>query len=181
VHLGISAARRRATDDELAVRKLTYEQAAGERDRIRSARAFFARQLGPLPAFAGISVALVGALSEKFDEGWQFWAALACLVGMLAVSFGYSRMPPYRELRADRVRKATKEGRDALTPAAWYGYEIELERRIYGTGDERTRLWWLPLRKVEGSLAEQLDKERIGLFVAQGLFLAAIVLLLFAR
>jgi hypothetical protein len=171
-----------AGNDDATVRRLTYERTAEERDRIRDARAFFARQLGPLPAFAGISLAVVGAFSEKIKHDPFLWVALGLFAVMVMASVLYSRMPAYRELRAHRLRKGKlQDGRDADTAADWYRLESDLERSIYGSGDSRHRLWRAPWRNLDGDLQEQLDKERFGVFLVQILFLLVIASLLFAR
>jgi hypothetical protein len=171
-----------STDDDVAALRLTYERRLTERDRIRAARAFFARQLGPVPVFAGLSVGLVGAFSEKIrDEAW-LWIALGVFALMSAVSILYSRMPAYRELRAYRVRtQHMTEGREEMAVSAWYEAESELERSVYGSGGDRARPWLWPRRNLGGDLQEQLDKERFGVFLVQGLFLLVIACLVLAR
>jgi hypothetical protein len=168
--------------DDVTVSRLTYERWLGERDRIRAARAFFARQLGPLPVFAGVSVALVGTFSEKIkDETW-LWIALSVFAVMVAASILYSRMPAYRELRSYRVREeSTREGDEADNPAAWYQAESDLERGIYASDGDRDWSWRLPRRNLGGNLQEQLDKERFGVFLVQTLFLLVIACLVLAR
>jgi hypothetical protein len=166
-------------NDDVTARRLTYERLAAERNRMRDARSFFARQLGPLPAFAGISVALVGAFSEDIGcEAW-LWVALAIFALMIVVSILYSGMPPYRELRANRVDGGT-EGVGTQNPADWYDAEIALEKAIYASESARPWFWQLPLRRPQGDLQEQLDKERVGYFLAQVLFLLVIASLLLA-
>jgi hypothetical protein len=71
-----------------------------ERDRLRSARASVTRQLGPLPASAGIAISLVGALARNaVSEAWLI-VALSLLFVLVCVSIAYSLLPPYRKLRA---------------------------------------------------------------------------------
>src|SRR5215217_1999235 len=99
-------------DDGLAALALAYRQTIEERDRLRGARAFFARQLGPLPAFAGVSAALVGAFSDEIEHRLWMWIALGDLALLILVSFLYSGLPAYRQLRAHREggwRKALEE------------------------------------------------------------------------
>jgi hypothetical protein len=173
-----------SSGDDVAVRRLTYERIAGELDRIRGARAYFARQLGPLPAFAGISVALVGAFSEKIEEEKWLWVALVLFGLMVAASIAYSRMPPYRELRSDRLHDKTKdlaEGCGTNNPADWYDAESKLERDIYSSPRNGGRFWWWPRRSPERDMQEQLNKERFGVFLVQTLFLCVIASLLLAR
>jgi hypothetical protein len=170
----------------VTARRLTYERIVAERDRIRAARAFFARQLGPLPAVAGVSVALVGAFSEEISHKWLLLVALVLFALMVLVSVLYSRMPAYRDLRAHRVRNETmEEGVPGMQPAAWYDAEIKLEHSIYSSrvdGTNSGRLpRRLPRRNLTGDLQAQLDKERLGVFVVQGLFLCVIACLVLAR
>lgn len=186
-------------DGDLSTLRLAYEQAVQESDRIRGARAFFARQLGPLPAFAGISAALVGAFSQKIEHRVWLWLALAVLVLLILVSCLYSSLPAYRHLRAhheddwrqrleksftvkDRPAGGEKlEVEDRLDPEDWYIAQIELERSLYGTPRTKNRLM-LPSWKLQGAnLQDQLDRERTGLFAGQLLFLVVIGFLLAAR
>jgi hypothetical protein len=186
-------------DDDLSALRLAYEQAVTERDRVRDARGFFARQLGPLPAFAGISAALVGAFSNKIERPGWLWLALVVLLLLILVSVFYSWLPAYRHLRAEhddewrtwleeRFRpKAPPEGskwlkaEDMLDPEQWYIAQIELERKLYGPLRKKNRLM-PPSWKLEGAdLQDQLDRERTGLFAAQLLFLVVIGFLLAAR
>jgi hypothetical protein len=166
---------RKASDVPAEVLELEYARAVGERDRIRSARAFFARQLGPLPAFAGISVALVGAFSEKVDkEGWV-WVALAAFVAMTVVSMLYSRMPAYRQLRAHADPVPAPQDTEA-----WYRAELDREWMLYGEPRAGNELL-PPRRKLTDDLQTALDRERTGVFVAQLLFLIVIASLVLAR
>jgi hypothetical protein len=173
------------SSDELTVRRLTWKQATAERDRIRAARQFFARQLGPLPAVAGISVGVVAAFSDEIKTKWLLWLALGFFALMVLVSILYSRMPPYRALRKNRIEgpNPMAEGtKHDQTPVEWYDHEIALERSIYGSsGDEPgfTRLW--PKARPEEDLQVQMDKERFGVFLVQFLFLCVIASLLAAR
>jgi hypothetical protein len=186
-------------DDDPSALRLAYEQAIKERDRVRDARSFFARQLGPLPAFAGISAALVGAFSNKIERPVWLWLALVVLGLLILVSVFYSWLPAYRHLRADREDEwrrwlekrfrpqAPPEGskelkaEDMLDPEQWYMAQIELERKLYGPPRKENRLM-LPSWKLEDAdLQDQLDRERRGLIGAQVLFLVVIGFLLAAR
>jgi hypothetical protein len=186
-------------DEDLSALKLAYEQAVQERDRIRDARAFFARQLGPLPAFAGISAAVVGAFSQKIEHRVWLWLALGVLALLILVSCLYSWLPAYRHLRAhyeDEWRKRLEknftvkdrpaggdklEVEDRLDPEDWYTAQIDLERTLYGDPRKTNRVL-LPSWKLNGAnLQDQLDRERTGLFAAQLLFLVVIGFLLAAR
>jgi hypothetical protein len=186
-------------DDDPSALRLAYEQAVQERDRIRGARAFFARQLGPLPAFAGISAAAVGAFSQKIEHRVWLWFALVVLGALVLVSFLYSSLPAYRHLRAHYEEEWRKwieknlpvkdrpaggedlEVEDRLDPEDWYIAQIKLERTLYGDPREGN-LVMSPSRKLEGAnLQNQLDRERTGVFAAQLLFLVVIGFLLAAR
>lgn len=186
-------------DDEVAALKLAYEYTVQERDRLRAARAFFARQLGPLPTFAGVSVALVGAFSDRIHQRPWLWAALAVLVLLILLSVLYSGLPAYRQLRAHKEIEwraelertfvdAAKEAEarqlrveDLLGEREWYIAQIGLERELIGEAGRKNRL--LPPRRdpTSADLVDQLDRERTGVFVAQGLFLILIGCLLAAR
>ena len=169
--------------------RLTHERLTAERDRIRDARQFFARQLGPLPTVAGVSIGLVAAFSERIEHEWVLWIALLVFGLMVAASVLYGGMPAYRELRARRLEKGWGQGEGISTSRAdWYRAEAKLEADIYGTPRKRRfslapgELWWSrPRRDLEGSLQDQLDRERFGVFVVQVLFLAVIALLVLAR
>jgi hypothetical protein len=185
-----------AGNPELATLKLAYDQTIQERDRLRGARAFFARQLGPLPTFAGISIGLVGAFSDKIHHGPWLWIALGVLGLLVTVSLLYSGMPAYRQLRASKeikwrqalmetwsqeASKAKEAGlrvEDVLSPEEWYLAQIRLERELYGEAGKKNRL--LPPRwnLDDTDLQDQLDRERTGVFVAQALFLVVIGCLL---
>jgi hypothetical protein len=186
-------------DDGPSALRLAHEQAVKERDRIRDGRAFFARQLGPLPAFAGISAAVVGAFSQRIEHRLWLWVALVFLVALVLVSCLYSSLPAYRHLRAhyeEEWRKWIEENltvkdrpaggeklkvEDRLDPEDWYIAQIKLERTLYGDPRERNRVM-SPSRKLKGAnLQDQLDRERTGLVAGQLLFLAVIGFLLAAR
>jgi hypothetical protein len=174
-------------DDPVAVLRLRYDQAVQERDRIRAARAFFARQLGPLPTFAGVSVSLVAAFSEKIQHREWLWVALGGFVVMAVVSMLYSRMPAYRQIRASRVPKRPEEDARGVaqlanfdTPRAWYEAELALECQLYGP-PRKNNEWGLPWRRPQDDLQCQLDRERTGVFVTQSLFIVVIVALVLAH
>ena len=181
-------------EDALKVQELHYARLTAERDRLREARGFFARQLGPLPTFAGISVALVSAFSDKIKDEWALWIAFVLLILMVATSTAYSGMPPYRRLRAYRTGaagdfgpKRLPGGNKSMTPSQWYDAEITLEEDIYGIAPAGQGLTWqhvkakLPSFDPAASLQEQLDRERFGVFAVQFLFVLVIVALLVAR
>jgi hypothetical protein len=168
-------------DDALAVQELVYKRVTAERDRLRGARAFFARQLGPLPTFAGVSVALVGAFSDKIKDDEFLWWAFGLFALMVLTSVLYSGMPPYRTLRKRRIEKGMPEGLEGMSPEEWYEAEIALERDIYSPTPGARRNWRWPSWDSGKTLQELHDRERSGVFITQGLFLLVIGALLLAR
>jgi hypothetical protein len=139
-------------DDKLATLRLAYEDVVRERDRLRDARASITSQLG-LPASAGIAIGVVGALQEDVDGAWLVIASALLLV-MVVTSIAFSRLAPYRKLRADRK---VKVGGDAEAgEEKWLEDMIELERGLYG------------------SLEKALEAELAALYAVQLLFVAII-------
>ena len=131
--------------------ELAHEDVVAERDRLRSARAAISSRLGPLPASAGIVIGLVGGLDHRVERGFLI-AAIVMFALVMLVSIRYSRLPPYRLLRARRVLPddAHKTAGEAPTylgstvarqtdAALWLSRKIDLDGRIYG-----------PLRKYQG-------------------------------
>src|SRR3712207_5327810 len=130
--------------------RLSYEQVVRERDRLRDARGAITRQLGPLPVAAGISTALVGAVADKPGKPVFLYLALCTLAVLVLVSFLYSGMRPYRQLRALHEEEwrlgleqrhpgiLGKAERNDLPPEVflgegdWYAEMLRLERKIYG-------------------------------------------------
>jgi len=123
--------------------------------------------------------------------------ALGLLGALIVISFLYSRVAPYRELRAARevywrgrtefVRGPTTglQPEDLLREEQWYRFQLRVERDVYGSapGAEGTAMklrGYLPRREAE-NLQEALNRERAGLFLAQFVFLVAIGFLLAAR
>lgn len=169
-----------AADDGVEARELTYDRIKQESDRLRDARQFFARQLGPLPAVGGISLGAVAAFSEKAKNCWLV-VALVFFALMLVASFFYSRMPPYRELRSRALGvNGVDQGMPTTEPRDWYNAEINLETAIHGA-DRPPNLWKLLPPTRRGDMQDQLDKERFGLFLVQGLFLGVIASLIIAH
>jgi hypothetical protein len=163
-----------------------YKDIICERDRLRDGRASVTRQLGPLPASAGIAIALVGALAEKVSQDWLF-VALGLFALLVCVSIAYSVLWPYRRLRAKyeeelaeeakarrpadpaRSEKPHELGFDEGVPARdWLVHMIELERRIYGSLDASRHSFRLPFGIA--SLQDGFDAERTGLYAVQVLF-----------
>jgi len=74
-----------ALDEEACLETLRarYARLCAERDRLRDARGFFSRPLGPAPASAGISTALVATLAPK--PGGVFWTLALVSLGVLVL------------------------------------------------------------------------------------------------
>jgi hypothetical protein len=180
-------------DEELKTLELTYRRLCDERDRLRAARGFFSRGLGPAPASAGISIALVAAFGDGANPAF-LGPALAGVVAMVVVGIWYGSAPPYRVLYARKitgirreinakhpelVRSEQRDGpdrvEDRLPPATWYRTMIRLEREIYG-GDQ-TRNHSLPPWKLPQTLQEGLDSERTGTLCVQALWVVVVALL----
>lgn len=161
-------------EQQLATLKLTYDRVCHERDRLRDARGFFARSLGPLPASAGISTALVAVLGEGENPALLV-LALVGLVALVVLGIWYDGAPAYRHLYA--ARAGSDPGEDLLAPADWYRAMIRREREIYGADRTRNR-WRAPWEKVR-DLQDGLDHERTGVRLVQAvwvLVVAALVL-----
>jgi hypothetical protein len=170
--------------------KLAYKDIVHERDRLRDARASFTRQLGPLPASAGIAISLVGALAKNVSEAW-LWAAVGLLFLLICVSITYSLLSPYRALRAKYEGLLAEETQ--ASPAAepvrsdkphelgfdegaatrdWLEHMIRLERLVYGSLDASRRSFRLPVRIA--NLQDAFDAERTGVYAVQVLFVGII-------
>jgi hypothetical protein len=177
-------------DQQLATLKLTYERLGHERDRLRDARGFFGRGLGPAPVSAGISTALVSALGEGKNPG-LLGLALASLIALIAVSVWYDGKPSYRHLYAGNVKRLREQiGRDhpelaeaarlesgihvedLLPPDDWYRRMIRLERDIYG-GERTGNQWRAPWKEVR-DLQDGLDHERTGLRFVHALWVVVV-------
>jgi hypothetical protein len=188
-----------ADDDALEMLRTRYERLCNERDRIRSARGFFSRPLGPAPASAGISTALVTTLGSHLDKGFV-WAAVGTLALLILVGIAYDGKPAYRHLYARELAgvrtspgtialwrgRAAVNGRAAQTTAAddgleladWYRVMIRREREIMGGPTIFNGYHW-PWFHVT-TLQEGLDLERTGLRTVQALWLGVIVWLVLA-
>jgi hypothetical protein len=153
--------------------ELEYEDICRERDRLRTARGDFSRQLGPLPVAAGISTGTIAVFAHHLRHSEWIWVALALLVVLVVVSILYSSMPAYRHIRALKERQIGRP--DGLPPADWYRRMIEIERAIYGAPVERNRLG-LP-RRQPTDLQDAFDRERTGLYAVQLLFVLLVIAL----
>ena len=179
---------------ELATLKLTYERLCQERDRLRAARGFFARGLGPAPASAGIATALVAALGDGKNPG-LLAAATGVLIAMILLSIAYDGKPAYRHLYASEIKairtqiaghprlakssdRWEQEPEDLLPPAEWYRAMIQLERALYGREREKNRLA-APWKSVR-NLQDGADVERTGVRLVQTLWVIVVALLVAA-
>ena len=184
-------------EEDIGSLRLAYDDIVRERDRLRSARASVTRQLGPLPASAGIAISVVGALARgRVDELWLI-VALALLLLLVVVSVLFSVLAPYRRLRAQCEDELAREaaGGQAAQPTAeaaehklgfnvnlpeevWLRHMVELERRIYGPLRTTDRPFRHPF-KIK-NLQDGFDAERTGLYLVQLLFVALIAALVIA-
>ena len=162
--------------------KAIYERLCQERDRLRDARGFFARGLGPAPASAGIATGVVAALSEGPNHV-VLWFAVGVLCAMVMLSTWYGAKAPYRHLYARTVPEAVRASaaqkpEDSLEVTEWYRKMIRLERDLYGS--LRTENRYLPPWKRAENLQEGADLERTGALLVQGLWVIVILLLVLA-
>jgi hypothetical protein len=191
--------RQKVPDDHLETLKVAYEEVRQERDRIRNARGWASRQLGPLPSAAGISTGVVAAFSGHVNR-WWLYGALVGLAAMVIVSMLYSRVQAYRQMVAEKQsgwdteldrahRELAEQARsrelkteDLLPAVDWYSTMIARERRLYGGRNcKRSRDWrWLPLRHPT-NLQDAFDRERVGVFTVQFLFVIVIACLVLSR
>ena len=154
---------------------LAYRDLVNERDRLRDARGAVTRQLGPLPASAGIAISLVGALAKN-ASAVALGVALGLFAVLVLVSIAYNVLLPYRMLRASYEDDAHELGFDEYaSPSEWLKHMITLERRIYGSLDpDRPRFRF---RLKIANLQDGFDSERTGLFIVQVLFVCVVVTL----
>ncbi|MFI5091302.1 MAG: hypothetical protein ACHP7P_14730 [Terriglobales bacterium] len=181
---------RAARDEQLERLRLEYERVCGERDRLRNARGFFARPLGPAPASAGISTALVTTLGSNLDRGYLALALISLLL-LVVLGLWYDGKPAYRHLYAREIRgvrgtvgkRARATGQRSPNDSSpslseWYREMIAREIAIIGEEQlDNTWRWpWQPVR----TLQEGLDSERTGLRSVQMLWLMVIGFLVLA-
>jgi hypothetical protein len=88
--------------DRLEVLKLVYQDILTECDRLRSARAAVTGRLGPLPASAGIVLALVGSVADQVGLAFLITAG-GRFVALVAVSVMFGGVARYRLLRAKHL------------------------------------------------------------------------------
>jgi hypothetical protein len=181
-------------EEDIGSLQLAYEDIIRERDRLRSARASVTRQLGPLPASAGIAISVVGALaSSRVDDAWLIVASVLLLL-LVVVGIVFSVLAPYRSLRAQHEEEMARETASdrAAEPTAgstehklgfdeqrskalWLNHMVELERRVYGPLRADRRSFRHPF-KIR-TLQQGFDAERTGLYLVQLLFVALIAAL----
>ena len=166
---------------ELEMLKAAYERVCKERDRLRDARGFFARPLGPAPATAGISTALIAAFANGVHTLWIVLAAITVAL-MIAAGIWYDSKPAYRHLYRKALDDATVEtpwyARTPGTETEWYRTMIARELDLLGPPEPENRLR-APWEEVD-TLQDGVDSERTGLRAVQLLWLATIVFLLLA-
>jgi hypothetical protein len=162
--------------------KLTYERLREESKRLRDARGFFARGLGPAPASAGIAAALTAALGHHHNRGWLY-AALVLLGLMIFVGMLYVGKPAYRQLYARRVEQNPAfhpRHLAQLPPKEWYELMIELELSLYGEELESGNRWLTPAATVD-DLQTGVDAERTGALVVQLLWVGVVACLVISQ
>ncbi len=184
--------------DKSKTLEAAYQALCGERDRLREARAGFARQLGPLPVAAGISTGTIAVFARHVHHQWLLWGAFGLFGAIVIVGFLYSSVPAYRQIR---VAKEEELRRDPPTdwkirPAAdgearppvvgedlaldeWHRRMLRLERAIYGEGSTKNRFGWPSWSPQD--LQRSLDRERTGAIVVQVLFVVMIAALVAAQ
>jgi hypothetical protein len=169
-------------EQDPATLKAVYERLCQERDRLRDARGFFARGLGPAPASAGIATGVVAALGEGPNQV-ALWFAVGVLWAMVVLSTWYGAKAPYRHLYARKVPKAERASgadkpEDFLEITDWYREMIRRERDLYGSLQTTNR--YLPPWKRAKNLQDGADLERTGALLVQGLWVIVISLLVLA-
>jgi hypothetical protein len=170
------------SDHDLEALKLTYTRLRDESGRLRNARAYFARGLGPAPASAGIATAVAAAVGSDQNRGWVY-AALVLLALMVGVGALYGGKRPYRQLYADRVRQGKSPGPAELAELSekeWYLRMIELERALYGEELVPKNRLLLPQAEIS-DLQAGADAERTGALVVQALWVAVIACLVLSK
>jgi hypothetical protein len=176
--------------EELERLRLEYERVCGERDRLRDARGFFARPLGPAPASAGISTALVTTLGSNLDGGYLAVALISLLL-LIILGAWYDGKPAYRHLYAReirgvrntvgrRARARLQKSPNELPPSLPEWYREMIAREIAVSGDEQLENGWRWPWQPVTTLQEGLDSERTGLRSVQLLWLMVIGFLVLA-
>jgi hypothetical protein len=175
--------RRMPSAAQVEILEKAYTDLIGERDRLRDARAGFTARLGPLPAAAAIVIGLAGSAAGKANAWWIVEAAVM-LALLIFVSTAYSRLPPYRLLRAEHQGSFQPGPAPSGEPLAfglgardldtWFRRKIELEQEICGPL-QRTQQFCLTMGVR--NLQEALDVERSAFVLVQLLF-AEIILVL---
>lgn len=177
-------------DEALERLRLEYERICGERDRLRNARGFFARPLGPAPASAGISTALVTTLGSNLDGGY-LTVALISLLLLVILGAWYDGKPAYRHLHAReirgvrntvgrRARARLQKSPNEFSPSLSGWYREMIAREITLVGNEQLENRWRWPWQTVTTLQEGLDSERTGLRSVQLLWLMVIGFLVLA-
>jgi hypothetical protein len=176
----------RGVDSEVEMLRLAYERVCHERDRLRDARGFFSRPLGPAPASAGISTALVATFGSRLDTAFLVLAMIS-LALLVLVGAWYDGKPAYRHLyarvlaqapeRVDRPPAQAPSG-ETESVAEWYRMMIARETAVIGPPLVENR-WRAPWARVI-TLQDGIDSERTGLRAVQLLWLLVILFLILA-
>jgi hypothetical protein len=117
---------------DLETLRLVYADLVAERDRLRDARRDVTARLGPIPASAGIIIALFAALGPELEHGATallFGMALIPFVIVMAISARALRRPSYRELVSDL--QAARPAADCDSEEEWLTMMITFEREMY--------------------------------------------------
>lgn len=119
---------------DLETLRLVYADLVAERNRLRDARRDVTSRLGPIPASAGIIIALFAALGPELEHGATallFGIALLPFVFVLAMSARALRRPSYRELVSDLQAERPAADRDSLSEEEWLTMMVTFEREMY--------------------------------------------------
>jgi hypothetical protein len=165
----LPTSRESEADQELATLKLTYERLCQERDRLRAARGFFARGLGPAPASAGIATALVAALGDGKNP-LLLAAATGVLIAMILLSIAYDGKPAYRHLYASEIKAIRSQIAGQPRPAKTSGRWKQEPEDLLPPAE------WKPVRNLQ----EGADLERTGAQLVQALWVIVVALLVAA-
>jgi hypothetical protein len=97
-----------ANEAYLATLKVAYEEIRRESERLRDARAFITRQLGPLPISAGVVAGLVTGFASSGQSSihhvWILYVAGGLFVLLAVLSIVYGNLKPYRQLCDEKLK-----------------------------------------------------------------------------
>lgn len=120
---------------DLETLRLVYADRVNERDRLRDARREVTARLGPIPASAGVIIALFAALGLRFERWWAallFGLALIPFAWVMVISARALREKPYRQLAADDAEVSRAAGeQDSLAEQDWLELMIAYERKTF--------------------------------------------------